>query len=323
MANVIGTVLRERYRVEAAVGEGGMGAVYLADDLRLPGRRCAVKQVSWPAGLPAAAARAQAEAFLHEAALLARLDHPALPKVSDYFESAAGAWLVMDYVAGQDLRAVLVDALSRRRQLDERQVVRWAEDACAALTYLHSQSPPIVHRDIKPANLKLTPDGQIKLVDFGLAHPVETADARTVTVLAGAGSRPYQPLEQYGDGAHVDARADVYALGATVYQLLTGHAPPSAQERFLGSRPLPPLPSLRPDVAPHVARAVMCAMALHPDDRPPSAEALRRLLTGVAGDSADGTPSPSVGLAAALRANAPLAALTVALLAAAIALTLW
>lgn len=319
MGDPIGMVLRERYRLEAAVGEGGMGTVYLAEDLRLPGRRCAVKHVAWHGHRAAGIARAEGERFLREAAILARLDHPALPKVSDYFESDDGAWLVMDFVAGQDLRAILVDALSRRRQLDERQVVRWAEDVCGALTYLHAQDPPIAHRDIKPANVKLTPDGQIKLVDFGLAHPVEAADGRTVTVVTGAGSRPYQPIEQYGDGAHIDARADVYALGATLYHFLTGHAPPSAQERFLG-RPLEPLQVLRPDVSSPVAHAVASAMALHPDDRPASAEALRRLLTGAV---PAGRLEPASGWIDALRANAPLAAVTAILAAAAIALTMW
>jgi len=315
MTHAAGTVLRQRYRLEAPIGEGGMGSVYLAEDLRLPGRRCALKAVRPPAGADLATVEALRGQSLREAAVLARLDHPALPKVSDYFDEGGTTWLVMDYVPGQDLSAVLTDARSRRRRLDEAQVVRWAEAACAALTYLHGQDRPIVHRDIKPANLKLTPDGQIRLVDFGLAQPAEPGDGRTVTVLAGAGSRPYQPLEQYGDGRNVGPRADVYALGATLYHLLTGRAPPSAQDRFLSAEVLERPRERRPDLSAHVEAAVLAALALHPDDRPASAEALRQLLV-----AADGTPPGA--WPAALRANAWLIAAVLTLLLAALALSL-
>lgn len=309
------TILRDRYRVIAPIGEGGMGAVFLAEDLRLPGRQCAVKQISLPAGAGTEALAEMRLRFAEEATVLARLDHPALPGVSDFFEVDGRSVLVMDYIAGNDLGAMMLDARSRGRWLDEHQVVRWAEDVCAALTYLHEQSPPIVHRDIKPSNIKLTPDGQVRLVDFGLAQANAEADGMTVTVMSGAGSRPYQPLEQYGGDGQVDGRADIYALGATLYHLLTGRAPPSAQRRFLAPDLLAPPATLRDGISPRVAAAIASAMAMHPDERPPSAEALRRLLVAPRSDRPDARPG-------AVRANVWLVGLVITLFLAALALTM-
>jgi eukaryotic-like serine/threonine-protein kinase len=295
-----------------------MGSVFLADDLRLPGRQCAVKRLC-TAGADADDARQLREAFAREAAVLATLDHPALPKVSDYFEAEACTYLVMDYVPGQDLKALAVEARRRGRFLDEGQVLRWAEILCEILSYLHAQSPPVVHRDVKPANVKLAPDGHIHLVDFGLACTVGAdADGRTRTVLVGAGSRPYQALEQYGDGDAVDARTDIYALGATLYHLLTARPPASAQDRFLHPDALDRPRALRPDLSARAEGVVLTALALHPDGRPASAEALRRLIVapGVGAGGADEGPWD------ALRANGWLALAVVILALAAVALTL-
>ncbi|MGC8827446.1 MAG: serine/threonine-protein kinase, partial [Anaerolineae bacterium] len=163
-----GTVLKERYRITELVGEGGMGAVYRADDLLLEGRACAIKEIRPDLGADPVSARQAREQFYREASVLARLDHPNLPKVSDYFSEAGREYLVMDYVAGKDLRQLLEEALIQGHPLPEEQVLRWAEQLCDALEYLHSQDPPVLHRDIKPGNIKLTPAGTIKLVDFGL-----------------------------------------------------------------------------------------------------------------------------------------------------------
>jgi len=293
-----------------------MGTVRLAEDLRLPGRQCAIKCVRAPHETdPHDRARLQ-ERFAREASILAQLDHPALPKVSDYFETERGACIVMDYVPGRDLHAVIVDARSRGRNLDESQVVGWAEDVCAALTYLHNQSPPIVHRDVKPSNIKLTPDGQVRLVDFGLAQLVQADAGSGVTVTQGAGSRPYQPLEQFGEGRALDARVDLYALGATLYHLLAGRAPVPADERFVDPSALTPLSQLRPDVTRRTAAAVMQALAMHPSDRPSTAEDLRRALTAAPRGEAR-------RITAVSRRNVVLVGILVALLLASVALTLW
>jgi serine/threonine protein kinase len=162
-------------------------------------------------GSPEVQAQAQTQ-FLQEASILAQLDHPNLPKVSDFFHENGRDYLVMDYVPGDDLRQVLY---ANDGPIAEEIVLKWAEQIMDALAYLHRQDPPVLHRDIKPANIKLTPDQRIKLVDFGLVKVMEADDARTITVVQGRGTALYTPLEQYGgDGGHTDARTDIYALGA-------------------------------------------------------------------------------------------------------------
>lgn len=275
----LGTVLRERYRITDLVGQGGMGAVYRADDLRLAGRVCAVKEVL-PELISVPGMEEQAyEQFYREASTLARLDHPNLPKVSDFFQEAGRAYLVMDFVAGPDLRQLIEEARRRDTFLEEEAVIGWMDQLCDALTYLHTQEPPVLHRDIKPSNIKLTPRGMVKLVDFGLVKLLQPDETRTVTVVQGRGTIAYTPLEQYGgDTGHTDARSDIYALGATLYHLLTGQAPADAKQRFLKPGSLTPPRDINPHISPHVARAILAAMAQHPDDRPASVEMLRQML---------------------------------------------
>jgi serine/threonine protein kinase len=266
-----GTILRARYRIVRLVGEGGTGAVYEAEDLRLEGRRCAIKEVIPDStARPTLVAQAQ-EQFRREASILARLDHPNLPKVSDYFSDEGHDYLVMDYVGGQDLRSLVDETRQRDQFLPENQVLGWARQLCDALRYLHSQDPPVLHRDIKPSNIKLTPQGQVKLVDFGLVKPLDPEDPTTVTVVRGLGSLPYTPLEQYGGATgHTDARSDIYSLGATLYHLLTGRTPVTSQERFLQPGTLEPTRDLNPHLSARTDRAIMRMMAMHPDQRPAS-----------------------------------------------------
>ncbi len=275
-----GTVLRERYQVIACVGQGGMGAVYRAADQRLEGRVCALKEIRYDPDLPPDALAQAQQQFYREASVLARLDHPNLPKVSDYFTTEGGQeYLVMDFVAGEDLRQLLEAERRAGRMLDEQRVLRWAEQLCDALSYLHNQDPPILHRDIKPSNIKETPGGLVKLVDFGLVKLLATDDARTITVLQGRGTIAYTPLEQYGgDTGHTDIRSDIYALGATLYHLLTGQPPADARQRFLHPDSLIPPRALNPRVMPATERAILAAIAMHPDARPPTIEAFRQML---------------------------------------------
>ncbi len=284
-----GTILRERYEILGLIGQGGMGAVYKAADRRLPGRLCAVKEILTAPGTGNEALAQARQQFLEEASTLARLDHPGLPKVSDYFTfnpepaPAGGDYLVMDYVPGQNLEELAQEAGRHGHFLDEEEVLRWTGQLCAALEYLHSQSPPVLHRDVKPANIKLTPEGRIKLVDFGLVKRLDPDDPRTVTGLRGLGSLPYTPIEQYvGEMGHTDTRSDLYSLGATLYQLSTGQAPPSAQERFLDSQVLRSPRQINPALSLRLERAVLAALALHPKDRPPSVAAWREMLSGEA-----------------------------------------
>jgi serine/threonine-protein kinase len=219
--------------------------------------------------------------FLKEASILAQLDHPNLPKVSDFFTDEGSDYLVMDYVPGRDLQLILEESREAGRPLDEATVLAWTEQIVDALDYLHRQDPPVLHRDIKPSNIKLTPDHRIKLVDFGLVKVQAAEDARTITVVQGKGTIMYTPLEQYGgEGGHTDARTDIYALGATLYTLLTDFPPPHAKARFLNPSVLRSPREVNPKLSRQVSNAVMWALEMHPDNRPSSAREFLAALLG-------------------------------------------
>jgi serine/threonine-protein kinase len=220
------------------------------------------------------------EQFLREATVLARLDHPNLPKVSDFFSIDERDYLVMDYVPGKDLSTLMTEARLKKKFLQERDVLGWIGQLMEAMSYLHSQEPPILHRDIKPSNLKLTPDGVIKLVDFGLVK-IMTTDEVTITVVQGRGTATYTPLEQYGgDAGHTDVRSDIFSLGATLYHLLTNHPPQEARDRFLNPEILVAPRDLNSDISPRTERAIFWAMSLHPDERPQSIQQFKQALLG-------------------------------------------
>jgi serine/threonine-protein kinase len=203
-----------------------------------------------------------------------------LPKVSDFFSIGEKDYLVMDFVPGKDLRTLILEAKAHNTFLNERDVLDWVSQLADALTYLHRQSPPIVHRDIKPSNLKITPDGLLKLVDFGLVK-VLAPDEETITIIQGQGTLLYTPLEQYGGSEiHTDVRSDIYAFGATLYQLLTCQAPVDARQRFLHpeSQILPR--KINPSLSIRTEKAILWAMELHPDQRPDSIETFRQYLFG-------------------------------------------
>lgn len=279
-----GSLLRERYEILELVGQGGMGAVYKAKDLRLEGRVCAVKEILstlTQTNISQEEIEQMSEQFRSEASVLARLDHPNLPKVSDYFAEGTREYLVMDFVEGRDLQEVLQDAQRRNEFLPEDVVLTWTIQLLDALEYMHEQNPPVLHRDIKPSNIKLTPRGAIKLVDFGLVKVLHTDDTRTVTVVQGRGTVAYTPLEQYGgDTGYTDARSDVYSLGATIYHLLTGIPPVDAKERFLRPGALASLRQLNPAISPRTERAVFQALSMHPNERPANIREMRTLLYG-------------------------------------------
>ncbi len=275
-----GEVLRGRYRILERIGHGGMGNIYLANDTRLEGRRCALKEVEYDRSLPDNLLKEAREQFLREATVLARLDHPNLPKVSDFFSNDQRDYLVMDFVPGKDLREIMQEARQRSMFLSERDVLSWAAQLAEALSYLHKQNPPLVHRDIKPSNLKITPNGLLKLVDFGLVK-VLVPDEMTVTVIQGRGTALYTPLEQYGDdGRHTDARSDIYAYGATLYHLLTNKPPSDARERFLHPDKLTLPRQVNPAISLRTERTILWAMELHPENRPESIDVLKEFLVG-------------------------------------------
>jgi eukaryotic-like serine/threonine-protein kinase len=318
-----GTILRQRYKLTNIVGQGGMGSVYRAEDLRLPGRLCAIKEVQ-PDPSASTALREQAQhQFLREASLLAQLDHPNLPKVSDFFTDEGRDYLVMDYVPGKDLKQLIDESRRNGEPLSEALVLTWAHQILDALAYLHAQDPPVLHRDIKPANIKLTPDSRIKLVDFGLAKLLASDDARTITVIQGRGTALYTPLEQYGgESDHTDVRSDIYALGATLYHLLTGQPPPEAKERFLNPRNLRPPAAVNARLSQSVSEALLWAMEMHPDDRPENVNLLRASLLGNERRPARQRKQSDASWLEAIEANQGMALLAFGLLILAILLTL-
>ena len=175
---------------------------------------------------------------------------------------------------------MVLDARREKRFLPEQEVLGWAHQLANALDYLHTQQPAIVHRDIKPSNLKITPSGLLKLVDFGLVK-IMAPEEVTITVIQGQGTALYTPIEQYGgDEAHTDARADIYAFGATLYHLLTNEPPVDTRKRFLQPSSLRPPRELNPSLSERTEQAILWAMALHPDDRPSSVSVFNEFLFG-------------------------------------------
>ncbi|MBE7469484.1 MAG: hypothetical protein DPW09_21155 [Anaerolineae bacterium] len=272
------TTLGSRYQVISVLGCGAMGAVYLAEDKRLVGRRCAIKE-NRPDANASPEFQAQArEQFLAEANVLGQLDHPGLPKVSDYFIENERQYLVMDYVEGEDLDSTLQRA---RQPLSEELVLFWADQVLDALAYLHSQSPqPIIHRDIKPANIRVNPlNNKVKLVDFGLVKLLDPTNPKTKAELRGIGTPAYAPLEQFASSDdHTDARSDIYALGASMYHLLTNLYPPDVHKRVLNLEQLTPPRQLNPLLSENTERVVLQAMEIYPGQRFQSAEEMRLAL---------------------------------------------
>ncbi|MCU1264714.1 MAG: protein kinase [Acidobacteria bacterium] len=266
------TILQDRYRILRQLGQGGMGAVYEAVDQRLD-TTVALKETLF-------VEEKLRKQFEREARLLARLHHPALPRVSDHFAEAEGAFLVMQYIAGDDLAEMIA---RRRGSFPLEQVLLWADQLLDALDYLHTQDPQIIHRDIKPQNLKLSSRGQIILLDFGLAKG-QLGDVSRVTTSASIfGYTPnYAPLEQV-QGLGTDPRSDIYALAATLYHLLTGTKPPDALTRAAAlvngqPDPLQLAAEVNPAVGPQVSAVLQRAMAQNREQRYPTAAAMRNAL---------------------------------------------
>jgi len=247
-----GQVFNNRYRIVKLLGQGGFGAVYRAWDSNL-NKPCALKE-----NLDVSP-EAQRQ-FTREATVLANLSHPNLPRVTDHFIlPGQGQYLVMDFVEGDDLASIL----KQRGPVPPEQAIAWILQVADALSYLHTRQPPVVHRDIKPANIRLTPDGRAMLVDFGLVK-IYNAQLRT-TMGARAVTPGYAPPEQYGHGS-TDARSDLYALGATLYNILTGQDPLESVQRMSGAQ-MRLVNQINPRIDPSVGAAIERAMRLDPNQR--------------------------------------------------------
>ena len=264
-----GTLLHKRYRIVEILGQGGMGSVYRAVDENL-GVDVAVKENLFTTD-------EYSKQFRLEAVILAGLRHPNLPRVSDHFAVGdEGQYLVMDFIEGEDLR----QRMERLGTISEEDAVMVGAAMCDALTYLHTRKPSILHRDIKPGNVKISPEGTIYLVDFGLAKLMQGPQATTSG--ARAMTPGYSPPEQYGT-ARTDARTDIYSLGATLYAGLTGVIPEDGLARAMDNAQLTALRRRNPKVSRRVAAAVEKAMAVDPGDRFQTAEEFKKaLLSAVA-----------------------------------------
>ena len=285
-------MLERRYRIVGALAAGSMGAVYRAEDLRLGGRPRALKELLQHWGTPKE--RAEAEVwFRREGETLMALAHPAIPLVHDTFSEEGRHYLVMDLVEGRSLEQVLAE--EGPTGLSEARVLGWADQVLDVLSYLHSRPDPLIFRDLKPANIMLTPTGQIRLIDFGIAR-VFTQQGQGTAI----GTPGYAPPEQYQGLA--EPASDLYALGATMHHLLTGRDP-----RVHRPFDYPPLRSLVPSVAGAVATAIDRSLALDPRARYGTVADMRRALH--ASSTLDAMPKLSISGSLARNGSGPMPAL--------------
>lgn len=259
-----GTLLNNRYRIIDILGQGGMGSVYRAIDENL-GVEVAVKDNLFTT-------EEYARQFRREAVILANLRHPNLPRVTDHFViNGQGQYLVMDYIEGEDLR----ERVERQGFISEEEVITVGAAVCDALAFLGSRKPPIIHRDIKPGNVKITPQGQIFLVDFGLAKTLHGSHATTTG--ARAMTPGFSPPEQYGT-ARTDQRSDIFSLGATLYAALTGSTPEDALARAMDQEELTPIRKHQPKVSKRLASAIEKSLEVRPENRYQTADEFKEAL---------------------------------------------
>lgn len=246
-------LLNDRYRIQRVIGQGGMGTVYLAEHERL-GTIVAVKEVVGNAKTEAEKEQALKQVEI-EARLLVKLNHPNLPKVTDAFVENERCYIVMEYVEGVTLDTRFKEA---GKPLDVAEVVDWALQIADVLAYLHSQDPPIIFRDLKPANVMVQPDGSIRLIDFGIARRFQPGASKDTALFGSVG---YSPPEQFGT-RQTDARADIYAFGASLHHLLTGRDPAADPFKW------PPARSLNPAIPESLSQVIQACLAIDPDHRP-------------------------------------------------------
>ncbi len=280
---IVGPILlANRYQLLSCIGQGGMGAVYKAADTRFNNRPVAIKEMS-TAGLPAARLQEAEEAFEREAHLLADLLHPNLPRIYEHFAENDRSYLVMDFIDGQTLEEYL--AKIGGKQLPVEQVVKWAEQLCDVLNYLHSHQPPIVFRDLKPANVMVDDSGHIYLIDFGIARIFKPGKQHDTVAL---GSPGFAAPEQYGK-AQSTPRSDIYSLGALMHYLLTG-SDPSEQPFFFR-----PASELNPAVSPALSLLLKQMLEMDSERRPASAQVVWQALEQAAANKATPTSLGTTG----------------------------
>ncbi len=265
-----GAILDNRYRILELLGEGGMGSVYKAENQRMPGPLWAIKELLIEAFADPRELREAVDRFEKESTLMGQLTilpHPRLPRVIDRFTENGRYYFVMEFVPGKSLDRILEEA---KAPLPEQQVVNWAIQVCEALSFIHSQTPPVILRDLKPGNIMITPQGEVKLIDFGIARIWKPGQKSNTENL---GTMTYASPEHLGQTGQTDARSDIYSLGATMAHLLTNEEPTPLDT--------PPPGSLRarnPAISQRVEEIVIKAMQLDPNRRFQSASAMQTAL---------------------------------------------
>ena len=264
-----GTLLLDRYSIVSRVGGGGMGSVYQARDKRLADRLCAVKEMIEMFADENQRAKA-VDDFKREAEVLAQLDHPSIPTVFDYFIEGGRYYLVMRWIGGGDLAEQM---RMRGGIVEEATVCKWAVQICDVLHYIHSQRPPIIYRDLKPANLMLDDKtSRVMLVDFGIARIVRPTE-KGVTAI---GTMGYAPPELFA--GKVEARSDIYSLGATMFHMLTGSDPQDNPLLIFDFSKNPRPTQINRAISPEMEQIVMRAVSHKPEDRHASALEFMRTL---------------------------------------------
>jgi len=246
----VDTLLGCRYKVLALIKSGGMGAVYKTLDEK-SNSLCAVKELLPPPSTPDVQKQVT-EWFKREALILSRLEHPSIPKVSDYFVYGGRYYLVMNFIEGDDLLKILLR--DGNPGLPEDSVIEWAKQILEVLDYLHNQNPPVIYRDLKPANIMLQKDGRVKLIDFGIARTLQHDSDGPKTVIGTAG---YSPLEQYR--GKPEKRSDIFSLGATMHHLLTGIEPETLN--------FTPLREANPSISPRLEKIILKSLQNKVEDR--------------------------------------------------------
>lgn len=246
-----GSVIDNKYEILKQIGKGGMSTVYLAMDKRL-NKQWAVKEIN--KAVNDKNNEVVVQSLLAEANLMKRLDHPSLPRIVDIIDNGRTIYVIMDYIEGESLDKILNTNGPQPQAL----VVEWAKQLCDVLSYLHNQKPPIIYRDMKPANIMLKPEGNLKLIDFGIAREYKQ---NNMTDTVSLGTRGYAAPEQFGGMGQTDARTDIYCLGVTLYHLLTGQNPAEPPYELY------PIRQWNPSLSSGLEYIVQKCTQLNPNDR--------------------------------------------------------
>jgi serine/threonine protein kinase len=254
----IGDVIDGKYKILTQIGAGGMSKVYLAMDSRL-NKQWAVKELEKKAHDKNNDVVIQSA--IAEAGMMKKLDHPNLPRIVDIIDEENVIYVVMDYIEGEPLDKILEEYGAQPQDL----VIEWAKQLCEVLMYLHNRKPPIIYRDMKPGNVMLKPDGNLKLIDFGIAREYKEQNLADTQCL---GTRGYAAPEQYGGKGQTDQRTDIFCLGVTIYHLVTGKNPAEPPYEIY------PIRKWNPSLSSGLERIVDKCTQLNPEDRYQSCEEL-------------------------------------------------